>query len=74
MTWDAYKGPTLVTLVDGRIVMSNAEEWRHETEARDLLRLPFDQRESQLEATRAKRPEDADRLIQTMQRLRAVGE
>ena len=32
--------PTLVTLIDGRQVPSDSEEWRHETEARFILELP----------------------------------
>lgn len=32
--------PTLVTLYDGRQVMSDSEEWRHECEARAIIALP----------------------------------
>lgn len=35
-TWQA----PMVTLVDGREVPSDSEEWRHECEARHVLNLP----------------------------------
>lgn len=31
---------TLVTLIDGRQVANDSEEWRHETEARAILNMP----------------------------------
>lgn len=32
--------PTLVTLIDGRQVPCDSEEWRHETEARHVIAMP----------------------------------
>lgn len=32
--------PNTVTLHDGRLVTSDSEEWRHECEARAIMRLP----------------------------------
>lgn len=32
--------PSLVTLIDGRQVLSDSEEWRHECEARTILSMP----------------------------------
>ena len=34
-----YPGPTLVTLLDGQMVFSDAEAWRHEAEARQILAM-----------------------------------
>lgn len=32
--------PSEVTLVDGAVVLSDSEEWRHECEARTILNMP----------------------------------
>lgn len=32
--------PSPVTLHDGRVVMSDSEEWRHECEARTIIAMP----------------------------------
>lgn len=32
--------PSVVTLHDGRQVLSDSEEWRHETEARTIIAMP----------------------------------
>jgi len=66
-------GPTMVELLDGRMVFSDAEEWRHQCEAQMLLRLPYDERVAQLVAITERRPEDARRLLETMALLRASG-
>ena len=56
------------TLHDGRDVASDSEEWRHETEARQILALPtLADRRAWLEAIEQKRGQDAaDRLRHTM--------
>jgi len=36
MAWE----PSPVSLVDGRVVLSDSEEWRHECEARHVLNMP----------------------------------
>ena len=36
MTWK----PSLVTLHDGTQVLSDSEEWRHECEARAVMKMP----------------------------------
>jgi len=62
----------MVELLDGRMVFSDAEAWRHQCEAQ-MLRLPYDERVAQLVAITERRPEDARRLLETMALLRASG-
>jgi hypothetical protein len=58
-------------LVDGREVSSGSEEWRHECEARYILRLPsLEQRRAWLADLERRQGKDAvDRLRQTMSEL-----
>ena len=57
-----------VTLVDGREVYRDSEDWRHETEARHIARLPtLADRRAWLEVIEHKRGKAAaDRLRQTI--------
>lgn len=59
------------TLIDGREVGSDSEEWRHEAEARAISRLPtLADRRAWLEDIEKKRGKPAaDRLRATMQQL-----
>lgn len=67
-------GPTYVELIDGRMVARDAEEWRHECEARAILALPsLPERRAWLEGIEHKRGKpEADRLKATMLRLHAA--
>mgnify|MGYP001179142926 CR=1 FL=1 len=67
-------GPSYVELIDGRMVARDAEEWRHECEARAILSLPtLAQRRAWLEDLERRRGKDeADRLKATMLRLHAA--
>lgn len=58
----------LVTLHDGRQVPNNSEDWRHECEARAILRLPtLGQRRAWLESLlRHRGAAGVDRLRHTM--------
>ncbi len=64
-------GPALVQLVDGEVVASDAEAWRHETEARAILNLPtIEQRRAWLADLERSRGIDAvNKLRDTMRRL-----
>lgn len=70
-----WKGPTMVELLDGRVVFSDAEEWRHETEARMLLRdYPPLGRGELLAKIRDQRGQGAvDALLATMAELQGQG-
>lgn len=61
----------MVTLIDGRQVPSDSEDWRHECEARAIAALPTTaQRRAWLEDLQFKRGrEAADRLRETMKAL-----
>lgn len=61
----------MVTLLDGRHVPSDSEEWRHETEARAIADLrTLNERRAWLEALEARRGKPAaDRLRATMKAL-----
>lgn len=48
-----------VRLISGRLVQSDAEEWRRETEARQLLNMPLDARRELLAKIEDKRGADA---------------
>jgi hypothetical protein len=62
--------PTLVTLVNGELVQSDAEEWRHECEAKGLLRYPPLARAQMLRGIADKRgAEAAGQLVETMRAL-----
>jgi len=58
-----------VTLIDGRQVLSDSEEWRHECEARSVLRMPTLQaRRERLDGIEQKRGKAAvDALKATME-------
>lgn len=60
-----------VTLIDGRQVPSDSEEWRHETEARWVTNRPtLMERRLYLDEVQARRgQEEADRLRKTMSRI-----
>lgn len=60
-----------VTLIDGRQVPSDSEEWRHETEARWVAARPtLMERRLYLDEVAAKRGQaEADRLRETMTRI-----
>lgn len=60
-----------VTLIDGTVVDSTSEAWRHETEARAIAALPtLAERRAWLEAIEHKRGKaEADRLRDTMMKL-----
>jgi hypothetical protein len=59
-----------VTLHDGRQVANDSEEWRHECEARTLLRWPLAKRKIQLNLIAAKRGRAArQQLERTMMAL-----
>jgi len=64
----------MVTLLDGRIVFSDAEAWRHECEARNLLKLPtLEARRAMLAAVELKRGTDAaEALRATMLLIRGA--
>ena len=64
---------TLVELIDGQFVASDAEAWRHECEARWLLDLrPLEKRREMLAFIETKRvPEAAQALRDTIQALHA---
>lgn len=69
--------PALVTLHDGRQVLSDSEEWRHECEARAVIAMPnIQQRRAYLRGTHnpagvptggvlAKRGEEAVKRLET---------
>ena len=58
------------TLIDGTVVPSGSEAWRHETEARHIMTLPKDERRPYLDAIAKLRSQDAvDRLERTMREL-----
>lgn len=59
------------TLLDGREVPADSEEWRHECEARAIAALPtLADRRAWLEGIEARRGKaDADRLRETMREL-----
>ena len=63
-----------VTLLDGRVVDSACEDWRHETEARAIAALPtVSARRAWLEAVENKRGKAAaDRLRSTLRALWAM--
>lgn len=65
----------MVTLHDGRQVDSASEEWRHETEARHIARLPkLADRRAWLEVIERKRGKaEADRLRMTMGEIWKAG-
>lgn len=62
---------TTVTLQDGRQVDSASEEWRHECEARSILKLrTIDARREHLDAIEKRRGKaEADRLRETVRAL-----
>lgn len=62
---------TFVTLVDGQVVTSDAEEWRHETLARHVLSLPSlgARREWLADFEKKHGVDDSVRLMETMQHL-----
>ena len=63
---------TLVELVDGRIVSRDAQEWLHETAARQILSYPLEKRRAHLADIEARRgKEAADALKATMTALHA---
>lgn len=64
-------GPTYVELVNGDIVASDAEEWRHECLARHVLNLPSLQERREWLADFGKRHGEAEltRLQDTMTAL-----
>lgn len=62
---------TLVQLIDGEFVLSDAEAWRHETEARQILNMPLlGSRQAFLRGIEDKRGKEvADKLKATMLKL-----
>lgn len=65
---------TMVTLVDGRAVFSDAEEWRHECEAKSILKLsPLAQGEYLRDIERIRSVEAAAKLRETMRQLEQQG-
>lgn len=59
-----------VTLIDGTQVDSASEEWRHETEARMVARLPTSQmRHEYVDAVGRKRGEAAARALRELATL-----
>lgn len=62
---------TMVTLVDGQVVTTDAEAWRHETLARHVLNIPgLDARRAWLADFEKKHGvDDAVRLMETIQQL-----
>jgi len=62
---------TTVTLHDGRQVDSASEEWRHECEARQILRMRSikARREALNAIERSRGKAEADRLRETMKAL-----
>lgn len=61
----------IVTLIDGREVDSNSEEWRHEAEARAIAKLPTTaERRAWIESIETRRGKAAaDRLRATLTAL-----
>lgn len=56
-----------VTLIDGRVVSSSSEEFRHECEARHIARMPTrEQRHAQLDRVEKVRGRDARRALQKL--------
>lgn len=67
-------GPSLVTLLDGRVVFSDAREWAHLTEARQLLNYSPYGREDMLAGILKQRGQAAvDALKATMAELAGKG-
>lgn len=65
---------TLVTLIDGQIVTSDADAWRDECLARHLLRLPLPERRAWLADFEVKHgAADAEMLKATMTALHEKG-
>lgn len=63
----------LIELIDGRFVRRDAEQWRHECEARYILSLPFHLRRQYLADIEAKRGVEAsDALKDTMMKMHAL--
>lgn len=63
----------MVTLVDGRAVFSDTEEWRHECEAKAILKMsPLAQGEYLWDIERIRTVEAATRLRETMAQLEAI--
>jgi len=61
---------TMFTTHDGRTVDGSSEEWRHETEARAILRMPTSERQSFLHLVGKKRGGVAmNELRNTVQRM-----
>lgn len=67
-------GKPTVTLIDGRVVDSWSEDWRHECEAREILALPTgDMRRDRLAAIRSRRgPGAANALRKTLRAMYAA--
>lgn len=61
-----YEGPRMVTLLDGRIVFSDSEEWRAETEARDCAAMPFAQRKEHFDGVERARGKEAAARLRAM--------
>jgi hypothetical protein len=68
-----YEGPRMVPLLDGSLVFSDSEEWRHLCEARDLAALPQADRNLHLmDIGIARGKEAAERLRKTIDEVIAV--
>jgi hypothetical protein len=68
-----YDGPRMVPLLNGDLVFNDSEEWRHETEARDVAAMPLVERNVWLADIEIKRgAEHAARLRKTVDEVIAV--
>ena len=68
MTHPPMPGATLVELVDGSMVWSDAEAWRIQTQAAQIDRYSGKTRQDMLDALA---PADRDRILDIIDKLRA---
>src|SRR3954471_8925253 len=59
-----------VRLLDGRIVKSDSEPWRHQMEAESILKMPRNEREYLLFAIKSRDDSRHQALLATMSKLR----
>jgi hypothetical protein len=65
-TWQ----PTMVELIDGRVVDTNSEEWRAECEAMTVLSFPMDKRQTFFEQVeRHRQPAGLEKLKRAMSQV-----
>lgn len=68
-----FDGPRMVTLLDGRQVWNDSDDWRHESEAREIAAWPHELRDAHLMTIERSRGADAAaRLRKTIEEVIAV--